>query len=105
MATGLTPREASVRLSIFQTQFQDLWSKYQTYSGGEQLFGMTVTEYPVVKAVRKELTLLQKLYDLYTTVIDTVTGYNDVIWAEVNIDKINNELLDLQHRSEVVSVP
>lgn len=39
---GLAPREASDRLQAFQMQFDELWRKYVTYSGGEELFGLTV---------------------------------------------------------------
>ena len=99
MVSGLHPREASDRLSIFQAQFDELWNKYQTYSGGEQLFGLAVTEYPALQTVRKELGLLQKLYGLYNTVIDTINGYYDYLWTEVDIEKINNELIDFQNRS------
>ena len=99
MVSGLHPREASERLSIFQAQFDELWAKFQTYSGGEQLFGLTVTDYPALQTVRKELGLLQKLYGLYNTVIDTIDGYYDILWTEVDIEKINNELIDFQNRS------
>ena len=98
MVSGLHPCEASDRLSIFQAQFDELWNKFQTYSGGEQLFGLSVTEYPALQTVRKELGLLQKLYGLYNTVIDTVNGYYDILWTEVDIEKINSELIDFQNR-------
>lgn len=101
MVTGLPPHEASERLAIYQAQFDELWSKYQTYSGGEQLFGLSVTEYPQLQAVKKELGLLQKLYGLYNTVIDTVDSYYDIIWTDVDIEKINNELVDFQNRYTV----
>ena len=42
MADGIPPREASDRLSIYQARFDELWRKYQTYSGGEELFGLQV---------------------------------------------------------------
>ena len=84
MVPGLHPREASERLTTYQAQFDELWSKYQTYSGGEKLFGMVVTEYPELLTVKKELSLLQKLYGLYNTVIDTVDGYFDILWTEVS---------------------
>ncbi len=61
---------------------------------------MTMTEYPAVQSVRKELGLLQKLYGLYNTVIDTVDGYYDILWTEVDIENINNELIDFQNRYE-----
>ena len=42
MVDGIAPREASDRLSIYQAKFDELWRKYQTYSGGEELFGLQV---------------------------------------------------------------
>ena len=98
MAEGISPREASERLSIFQAQFDELWRKFQTFSGGEELFGLSVTDYPELQRIRKELNLLQKLYSLYNDVLDKVNGYYDIAWVEINIEKINNELLDLQNK-------
>lgn len=62
------------------------------------MFGLTVTEYPELARTKKELGLLQKLYGLYNAVIDGVNGYYDILWIEVDIEKINNELLDFQNR-------
>lgn len=98
MTKGISPREASDRVSIFQTQFDKLWNKYQIYSDGEKLFGLPVTDYSMLSSVSKELNLLQKLYGLYNTVIDCVDGYYDILWVEVDIEKINSELLDFQNK-------
>ncbi|XP_076815353.1 dynein axonemal heavy chain 5-like isoform X1 [Clavelina lepadiformis] len=95
---GLAPREASDRLQIFQTRFDELWRKYTTYSGGEELFGLTVTEYQDLQRIKRELTLLQKLYNLYNTVIENVNSYYDILWAELDIEKINSELLEFQNK-------
>lgn len=65
------------------------------------MFGLPVTQYPTLLDIKKQLILLQKLYGLYNTVIETVNGYYDIMWADINIEKINNELLDFQTRSEV----
>lgn len=43
---GLVPREASDRLQAFQAQFDELWRKYITFSGGEELFGLPVKGNP-----------------------------------------------------------
>lgn len=40
---GIPPREASDRLQVFQAKFDELWRKYITFSGGEELFGLQVT--------------------------------------------------------------
>jgi len=98
MVAGLPPREASDRLNIFQLHFEDLWRSFETLSGGERLFGMDVTDYPQLQRIRKELNLLQKLYQLYQTVLERVRSYNDIAWLDVNIDRINDELVDLQNR-------
>lgn len=96
MVEGIAPREASDRVNIFQTQFNELWRKYQVYSEGEELFGLPVTDYDDLARIKKEFNLLQKLYSLYNTVMDCIDGYYDILWSEVDIDKINTELLDFQ---------
>ena len=57
-----------------------------------------MTEYPDLMQIRRELNLLQKLYGLYNDVIDTVNGYYDILWVDVDIEKINVELQDFQTR-------
>lgn len=39
---GVAPAEASERLQSFQAEFDQLWRRYTTCSGGEQLFGLPV---------------------------------------------------------------
>jgi len=99
MTDGISPREASDRLNFFMVRFDDLWRKYVTYSGGEQLFGLEVTEYQELQRVRKELNLLQKLYGLYNDVLEKVGGYYDTPWHDIDIDVINTELIDFQNKS------
>ena len=98
MEQGIHPREASDRLNVFQARFDELWRKYTTYSGGEELFGLQVTQYPDLQRIRKELNLLQKLYQLYNVVLESVAGYQDIPWVEIDIEKINNELLDFGNK-------
>uniref|UniRef100_A0A8C3GNK9 Dynein axonemal heavy chain 8 n=1 Tax=Cairina moschata TaxID=8855 RepID=A0A8C3GNK9_CAIMO len=98
MVPNIPPQEASNRLQIFQANFDELWRKFITYSSGEQLFGLPVTDYAVLHKVRKELNLLQKLYGLYDTVISSINGYYEILWTDVDIEKINAELLDFQNR-------
>ncbi|XP_039248303.2 dynein axonemal heavy chain 5-like isoform X1 [Styela clava] len=98
MVEGVQPQEASDRLIIYQNRFDTIWRKFITYSGGEELFGLPVTPYPELHEVRKQLSLLQKLYGLYNNVLNTVNGYYDILWVEIDIDKINDELLEFQNR-------
>jgi dynein heavy chain len=92
----LTPRESSDRQILFQSTVENLYKKYETYHGGEALFGLPVTDFPQLEKIKKDLTLLQRLYSLYNKVLDTVAGYFDIAWVDINIDKINQELSDFQ---------
>jgi dynein heavy chain len=98
MVEGIPPREASDRLSIYQARFDECWRKFETYSGGEDLFGIPQTNYADLQRIKKELNLLQKLYGLYNAVIDTINGYYDIPWVDVNIEKINADLVDFGNK-------
>ncbi|PKU47169.1 dynein heavy chain axonemal [Limosa lapponica baueri] len=89
---------ANFEISYETANFDELWRKFITYSSGEQLFGLPVTDYQVLHKVRKELGLLQKLYGLYDTVINSINGYYEILWTDVDIEKINAELLDFRNR-------
>uniref|UniRef100_H2ZG63 Uncharacterized protein n=1 Tax=Ciona savignyi TaxID=51511 RepID=H2ZG63_CIOSA len=95
---GVPPQEASERLSIFQLRFDDLWSRYNTYSAGEELFGLSKTDYPALHKIKKELNLLSKLYTLYNAVNDSVDGYYDIMWQELDIEAVNAELVEFQNK-------
>ncbi|XP_074092949.1 dynein axonemal heavy chain 8 [Macrotis lagotis] len=98
MVPKIAPQEASNRLQIFQANFDDLWRKFVTYSAGEQLFGLPVTDYEGLHKTRKELNLLQKLYGLYDTVMGNISGYYEILWGDVDIESINSELQEFQNR-------
>src|SRR5438874_882186 len=66
--TGLTPRESSDRQILFQSRVENLYKTYETYHGGELLFGIPITDFPQLEKIKKDLTLLQRLYGLYNKV-------------------------------------
>jgi len=86
------------RLILFQARFEELWERYETYSSGESLFGIEVTEYPALQQRKREINLLQKLYTLYLQVMRTIDGYYDILWSEIDIESIIAELADFQNK-------
>lgn len=98
MIPGLAAREASDRVLLFQARFDELWRRFEMYSSGERLFGLEVTEYPILQQRKKDLNLLNKLYGLYITVNHSIDGYFDLLWTDVEIDDIMAELADFQNR-------
>ncbi|KAM6989324.1 dynein axonemal heavy chain 8-like [Tautogolabrus adspersus] len=98
MADGIAPHEASRRLQSFKAHFEDLWKNFSIYNSGEQLLGLPVTEYDCLYKKKKELDLLQKLYGLYDAVMGKIGGYYSILWVNVDIEKINTDLLEFQNR-------
>ena len=60
MQPGLTPKQASDKLAVFQNQFDTLWRKHSSYSVGEDLFGLTE---PTVVKVLESLPGIESLTD------------------------------------------
>ena len=98
MEVGLSPREASDRLEAFQNQFDTLYRKHNSYSVGEDLFGLPHTDQSEIEGIKKELNMLQRLYKLYNDVIDSVSGYKAFLWKNIDVDNIGNELMEYQNR-------
>lgn len=74
MVLGLDPMEAVDRLKKFQQLFDVRKRKWVNYSSGEELFGLTVTEYPELEKTEKEIQMLDRLYSLFVNVITTING-------------------------------
>ena len=72
MQEGLSPKQASDILLMFQNMFDSLWNKHAGYTVGEELFGLDHIEQPGLVLIKKELNLLQRLYKLYNDVIESV---------------------------------
>ncbi|XP_018400014.1 PREDICTED: dynein heavy chain 8, axonemal [Cyphomyrmex costatus] len=98
MVEGIPAKEASERVILFQVRFEELWERYETYSSGESLFGIEITEYPALQQRKKEIYLLQKLYSLYLQVMRTIDSYYDIPWFEIDIESIITELADFQNK-------
>ncbi|KAI9314021.1 dynein heavy chain, N-terminal region 2-domain-containing protein, partial [Zopfochytrium polystomum] len=98
MVGSIPPKTASERLNVFQRAFDELNRKWETYSAGEELFSLPVTPFPTLVRVKKELKLLQNLYSLYNDVLEKRASYNETLWQDVNLEKINTDMMDFQNK-------
>ncbi|XP_058453053.1 dynein axonemal heavy chain 8 [Malaya genurostris] len=98
MEEGISAKEASDRVLMFQGRFDELWRKFEMYASGEAFLGLKVNDYPILHKRKKEFNLLNKLYSLYLQVMRSIDEYYETPWSEVDIEKINNELTDFQNR-------
>lgn len=84
MVTGIAPREALNRLRIFSEAYQVRKRRYESYYSGETLFGLPHQTYPALDETSKEIELLEKLYNLYSKVIETVEDWKNTPWMEIS---------------------
>ena len=80
---GLDPPEAVDRLTKYTQMFEVRRRKWKNYCSGEALFGLPVTQYPELEKTESEIADLTKLYDLYSAVLSTISGYADVLWVDI----------------------
>ncbi|XP_061708954.1 dynein axonemal heavy chain 8 [Cydia pomonella] len=102
MTPGLTAREASDRVILFQSRFDELWRRFEMYSSGEKLFGMEVKDYPILHEKKKQFNLLNKLYSLYLSVMNSIDGYFETPWIAIDIETIINQLAEFDKRCRML---
>lgn len=59
-----------------------------------------MTQYPELNQTKKELDLLERLYSLYVSVVQTVGGYAETLWVDVvsNIDAMGDQVNGYQNQ-------
>ena len=60
MQAGIEPMEAYERLKKYKRLYEERERKWRTYSDGEDLFGLPITEYPELVKTQKELEFLDR---------------------------------------------
>jgi dynein heavy chain len=94
MEEGIAPKEALDRLRSFTDEYQVLRKKFKSYYAGETLFGLPHQPYPELDDTAKEIELLDKLYNLYSKVIDSIGNYQELLWSEIpaEIDQMVDQI-------------
>jgi len=77
-------------------EYQIRERKFTSYNAGESLFGLPHQTYPELEKTKKEIELLDKLYNLYSKVKDTITKWKDITWME-----ISEEMAKMVEQTEV----
>jgi dynein heavy chain len=100
MVPGLAPMDAADRLSEYKRLFAERKRKWDSYVEGEMLFGLTVTTYPELEETQRQIELLDKLYGLYVSVVQTIKGYGALQWIEVvsNIESMTETASQFQNQ-------
>jgi len=84
MQEGLSPMDAVEKLRSFQDGYGMRERKLETFNAGEELFALRKSAFPALVKTKKEISLLDLLYTLYLDVIDTLDGYRNILWVDLN---------------------
>ena len=57
--------------------------KFDINFAGETLFGLPHQSYPELEKTNKEIELLSRLYNLYSQVLETINGWQDIMWTDL----------------------
>lgn len=83
MVIGIPPAEAVERLNRYKEEYKIRERKFELYSSGEDLFALPRTTYPELESTKKELQLQDKLFELYTDVLNTIEEWKQIPWLSV----------------------
>lgn len=94
MVPGIEPREALNRLRMFSEEYSIRQRKFDSYNSGETLFGLPHQKYPELEQTQKQIELLEKLYNLYSKVKDTIAKWKEISWTEITdeIQKMTDQI-------------
>jgi dynein heavy chain len=80
---NLTPGEALNKLKDFKEKFSVLDRKFHQFENGENLFALPNQDYPDLVKTQGELEKLDKLYNLYLKVTDSIQRWDDTVWSDI----------------------
>lgn len=94
MVKGIEPKEALNRLKQFSEEYSIRKRKYDTFYAGETLYGLPHQQYAELEDIQKKIELLEKLYNLYSKVKDTIAKWKEYQWADVGeeIEKMTESI-------------
>lgn len=72
MVEGISPNDAMERLRRFEDEYSIKHRFFKVYMNGEELFGLQKQQYPELEKTEAEIKNLNKLYNLYDTVIKSM---------------------------------
>lgn len=88
MVEGIKPSDAMERLRRFEDELNVKLKFFNINRRGEELFGLQKQTYPDLEKTEAEIKNLNKLYNLYDTVIKSMTSFRERAWADVTKDDL-----------------
>ena len=85
---GITPKDASDRLSEFEEVYKLRKALFDSNQRGENMFGLQNLEYHKLTETKKEIDYLSELYNVYNKVNDETGKWEEQVWSEIEVKDI-----------------
>eukprot|EP01038_Epipyxis_sp_PR26KG_P006437 gene6437-8857_t len=91
MLPGIKPNVALEKLKKFKDELVSRERKMEMYKAGEELFALRPTRFSEVIKVRKDITLIDQLYNIYVDVQASMKLWAGLLWVNVadQVDSIS----------------
>jgi dynein heavy chain len=83
MIPGIKPQVALDKLKKFKDELNTRERKMEMYRAGEELFALRPTRFAEVVKTRKDITLIDQLYSVYSDVHASVKLWSALLWNDV----------------------
>ena len=100
---GLTPHEAIERLKRYGRSLEEKRRRWLRLSQTEELYNIPVHQFPELARSVMEVTMLEQLYSLYTTVSARMVQVRCLIWSAVNARELSEETV--KYRDSLSALP
>jgi dynein heavy chain len=109
-SVGLDLDKGVELLKAFQVEFAKMDKERQELCNAEKLFDLSITAYPDMVEVDRELNYFAKILDLYQAQKVAREEWSSTLWADLDIDKLTNGIDEFMRRArrlpkEVKSIP
>lgn len=81
---------------LLQNRLNELYGRYESCRGGEELFDLPLSEYPSLVQAKKDMVLLQKFFTLFNQVMKKIKGYFEYKWDDIDVQVVTDEMSDFQ---------
>lgn len=105
MIQGIAAKEATDRNILYDVILQELARRNETFSDGQLLFGLDVTEFPLIQKRKDEIAFLHQFFKLHGNVVRCIKNYSDTLVSEVNVNNMEMELQEFAEVHKAFEIP
>ena len=89
-------------MTEFRRRLADMNRRKEELVNAEGLFNLPLSDYPDLHYISEELDELATIYDLYSAFVDFSESMSDMLWSELDINKLTKGAEDMEKKLKKV---